>query len=829
MRTLWQDIRFGLRIMRNAPGFTAVAALALALGIGVNTTILSAVNGFVIRPLPVDKPDELVAPFMGSKKEPQVWGWFSYPNYMDFRQQNKSLSGLLAWTMTSAGISASDGSHSGDGGRAEVAWGELVSDNYFEVLGVKPVLGRGFLPEEDRTPNTHPVVVLSHSLWRQRFNADPGIVGRTIYMNGSPFTVIGVAPATFKGVKFAFPQSFWVPLMMSAKIGLNGDWVNNRAWGRFTLIGRLKPGVTREQAEADLNLVAENLAKLYPNSNADTKVQVASEMDARFGDLSGWLKFSSLIALCVAGLALLVVCANVANLMLARAAARSKEIGIRLAIGAGRLRIMRQLLTESVLLSLLGGALGWVFAFWGADLVQASFPRTQYPIDLDVNPDLYVFKWMLAVSLLTGVIFGLAPAWWASRPDLVAVIKGDAAGKSHGKWRWNLSGALVVAQVAISVVVLICAGLFLRSLNKAFNLDPGFSADNLVTMTLDPGSLGYDEAAGKRFYTEALRRVESLTGVRAASLAGFLPLGNDNSLQGPVLKEGEPDPGPGKGISIYCNWVAPNYFTAVKTSLVMGRDFTDRDKSDAPRVVIVNQEFARKFYGGEHNALGKRIRLWWSGGPLMEIVGIAKDGLYISLYEDPRPYMFLPVYQLYNQSMTLLVSANSAGDLKAVAEGARREITRLDGRVPVFGVFMAEQNMSYAYWNHRLAAGMASVFGLLVLLLATMGLYSVMSYVVSQRTREIGIRMALGAQVRDVLKLVLRQGLKLVLLGVALGTAASLLATRLVKSLLLGVSATDPLTFVAIAALLTLVAMLACWIPARRAAKVDPMVALRTE
>ncbi|MBO0799172.1 MAG: ABC transporter permease, partial [Blastocatellia bacterium] len=714
---------------------------------------------------------------------------------------------------------------------AEVIWGERVSGNYFEVMGVKPILGRGFLPEEDRTQNTHPVVVISHALWQRRFNADGEIVGKKIYLNGAAFTVVGVAPETFYGSQFIVRQAFWTPLMMSSKFGLGTDWETNRDSTGLALYGRLKPGVTPAQADAELNLIADGLAKQYPN-NADTKMQVRPETDGRYRYMTKTFKFGGLLAMCVSGLVLLAACANVANLLLARAAARAREIGIRVAIGAGRRRIVRQLLTESMLLSLLGGALGWLLAYGGTWLVAASLPPLPWPINLQIAPDGYVLKWMLGLSLLTGVIFGIAPALLASRTDLVAVIKGDAVGQSCGRRRWSLRGALVVAQVAISVFVLICAGLFLRSLNKTLKVDPGFSTENLVTMYLNPSLLGYDKAAGMRFYRELTHRLESQPGVRAVSLASLLPLDGDGDGRGPIVKEGEADPPPNKGVGSSCSFVTPGYFATMRTPLVSGRDFTEHDTEDAPAVVIVNQEFARRFYGGDGNALGKRFR-FWKGTPLMEIVGIARDGYYESVYEDRQPYMFLPEYQNYQShyqsQMKLLVSANSAENLHAVVESVRREIGRLDSRVPVFGATLAEANMSYAYWGPRLAAGIATAFGLLALLLATMGLYSVMTYAVSRQTREIGIRMALGAQTGDVLRRVVWRGMQQALAGAALGLAAAFALTRVMKNLLLNVSATDPAIFALGALLLFGVAFIASYLPARRATKIDPLQALRHE
>ena len=822
---LLRDLRYGVRMLAKQPGFTLVAVLTLGLGIGVNTAILSAVNGFILRPLSADRPEELLAPYWGRKTDAQVWDRFSYANYVDVREQNQSFTDLCAFTWAAAGVSAGEGRADG-GERAEVVWGELVSGNYFDVMGVKPILGRGFLPEEDRTPNTHPVVVLSHYSWQQRFGADPAIVGRTVYLNGTAFTVVGVMPESFLGSVFYFRQGYWVPLMMAQKFSRRPEWKTDRGYESVNVYGRLKPGVTMEQAQADLNLVADNLAQLYPANNGDTRIQLKTELDGRYEGATRVMRYGGVLALCVSGLVLLLACANVANLMLARAATRAREIGIRLAIGASRGRIVRQLLTESLLLALVGGLLGWALAYLGAGWAQASFPPVPYPANFDLAPDGYVLKWMLAISLLTGVMFGLAPALLASRTDLVTVIKGGVVSPSHGRRRWNLRGALVVAQVTISLVVLICAGLFIRSLGKAAEVDPGFRTDNLVTMMINLDLLGYEQEAALRFFPELQRRVEALPGVRTAALASEMPLMDSRQSRGPVVKEGEGDPPPNQGLNSECSLVTPKYFETLRMPLVRGRDFTDRDTADAPRVVVVNQSFARKFYGGEGEALGQRFR-FAQGTPLMEIVGIARDGHYESLYNDTQTYMFLPVYQHPRARMTLLVGAQQGADLQGLIEGARREVAQMDARLPVFGVMTAEQNLSLAYWGPRVAAGMATTFGVLALVLATMGLYSVMTYTVSQRTREIGIRMALGAALRDVVRLVVSQGMRMALIGVVLGLAVAFVLTRALGSLLLGIGTTDVVTFVGVPALLAVVALLACYIPARRAARVNPLVALR--
>ncbi|HEX8148443.1 MAG TPA: ABC transporter permease [Pyrinomonadaceae bacterium] len=826
LNDLLRDLRYGVRILAKQPGFTLVAVLTLGLGIGVNTAILSAVNGFILRPLSADRPEELMAPYWGRKADAQVWERFSYANYQDVRRQNKSFTDLCAFTWASAGMSAGDSHNAVGGERVEVVWGELVSGNYFDVMGVKPILGRGFLPEEDSTPNTHPVVVLSHYSWQRRFDADPAIVGKSVFLNGTAFTVVGVMPESFLGSVFYFRQGYWVPLMMAQKFSRRPEWRTDRNYQTVNLYGRLKPGVTMRQAEADLNLLAEELGRLYPKENGDTKIQLRTELDGRYEGATRVMRYGGVLALFISGLVLLLACANVANLMLARAATRSREIGIRLAIGASRGRIVRQLLTESLLLALVGGLLGWAFAYAGAGWAQASFPPVPYPANFDLAPDGYVLKWMLAVSLVTGVMFGLAPALLSSRTDLVNVIKGGAAQPPHGRRRWNVRGVLVVAQVTISLVVLICAGLFIRSLGMIRQTDPGFRSENLVTMMINLDLLAYDQQSALRFFPELQRRVEALPGVRAAALASEMPLMDSRQSRGPVVKEGELDPPPNQGVISECSLVTPKYFEALRMPLVRGRDFTDRDDMDAPRVVVVNQAFARRFYGGEEEAMGKRFR-FAQGTPLMEIVGIAQDGHYDSLYQDHQLYMFLPVYQHPRARMTLLVGAQSAGDLQGLVERARREIAQMDARLPVFGVMMAEENLSLAFWGPRVAAGMASTFGVLALALATMGLYSVMTYTVSQRTHEIGIRMALGAAVRDVVRLVVGQGMRMALVGVVLGLAGAFAMTRVLASLLLGVAPTDFVTFVGVPLLLVVVALLACYIPARRAARVNPLVALR--
>jgi predicted permease len=826
MQTLWQDLRYGARVLRKQPGFTFIAALTLALGVGVNTAIFSAVSSLLLRPSPYAEPEKLAIVFTGGKQQPRIYDDFSYLNYLDYRDRNQSFTGLIAYRMTSAAISNTSG---GSDDRAEVVWGETVSGNYFDVLGAPPSLGRGFRLEEDRTPNTHPVVVLGHSLWRRRFNADPDIVGRSVYLNGRPFTVIGVAPERFIGTKFPLRMEFWVPLMMRSQVTSSDEWRTDRANNPFGLMGRLKPGVTIAQAEADLSLIAQELEKSYPQANEGTKVQVVTEREGRVNDAFPVMRLSSLMALAVVGLVLLIACANVANLMLARGAERSREIGIRLSLGAGRGRIVRQMLTESMLLSLMGGVLGLLLAYWSADLLNATIPPMPYLIDLNFAPDRLTLFWATVVSLLTSVIFGLAPALSASRINLVAVVKG-AGGSSLGAGRLSMRNLLVVAQIAVSVVVLVCAGLFLRSLRNVQTADLGFNIENLVSMQLDPELLGYKAEEGKRFYAELARRAASLPGVDSATVAHLVPLSDSGWSTGPLIKEGEAPPAPNQGLYVNYSSIGVRYFETMGTRLLLGRDFSEHDGAGAPQVVIINLELARRLHGSAENAMGKRFHLADASSPPFEIIGVAENGKYRTLYEDPRPYMFLAHQQRYYVSQsTLMARAQSSGALQSVAEGIRREAQRLDPRLPVFDLKMAKQHMSWAYWAPQLGAGLSLVAGLLALALATMGLYGVMSFAVSRRTKEVGIRMALGAQPRDALRLIVRQGMLLVVIGLACGLVAALALGRVLAGLLLGVGGSDPLTFAGVIALLALTALIACLIPARRAAKVDPMIALRCE
>ncbi len=829
MRTLWQDLRYGIRMLWKAPGFTVVAVLALALGIGANSAIFSAVNAFLMRPLPVENPARLVVPFE-SNREGREFNEISYPDYVEYRDGNEVFAGLVGHFTTGAAVGSGDGKTQND-----MILGEVVTGNYFDVLGVRAKVGRTFLPEEDRTPGTHPVVVIGHNLWQRRYASDREIAGKGIVLNGTAYTVVGVAPPEFKGTKFAVGMDFWVPMMMQRQIVPGEDLIGSRRRNFFDMIARLKPGVSLEQAEANMTAISRRLNETYPTDRIErerARVVVVPESEGRIDDrdVTDAIKLGSGLAMIVVGAVLLIACANVANLLLVRATARRREIGIRLVLGANRARIIRQLLTESLLLALAGGVLGLLIAFWTADLMLAFMPKfPSINIVLDLSPDWRVLAWTLLISLVTGVVFGLAPALQSSRPDVVPVLKGEAATVGGGRrgWRgWNLRSLLVVAQIALSLVVLVCGGLFVRSLRQTLKVDPGFQTENMITMSLATNLLGYTEEEGKRFYTELVRGVETLPEVRAATVSYPVPLGDSWSSSGPIIVEGQAPPAPGGGVYAGDTAVGIGFFETLGIPLVRGRDFTERDREGAPDVVIVNETMARRLFPGE-DPIGKRFRLDEQSTRLREIVGVARDGKYRSLGEEPRSFMFLSHLQSYNSEMMLVV--NTRGSLGNIAERVRGEVNKIDARMPIYNIKTMDEHIDFALWGPRTAATLAATFGVLALALAVLGLFGVMSYTVAQRTREIGIRIALGAKPHDVLRLVAKQGLRLTLVGVLLGLTAAFAATRVLGGLLYGVSATDPATFIGVALLLAVAALLACYIPARRATKVDPMVALRYE
>jgi putative ABC transport system permease protein len=818
LEILWQDLRYGVRMLLKNPGFTTIAVLTLALGIGANTAIFTLLDKVLIRPLPVERPDQLVTFVEDASGAPAI---FSYPLYAELRDRNDVLSGVVAFDQKPFSLS--------DGSQSERLIGQIVSGNYFTTLGVRPALGRFFLPEEDLTPGTHPVIVISHGLWRRRFGGDPAVIGKTVSLNNYRYTVVGVAPSEFTGTTRGTVNDVYVPIMMQVLPGSGRDgFLDNRNAGWLQLIGRLKSNVSREQAQAALATPVEDANKSFPGNPDKSASQIGDPakvflMDGSRGhtdrvkDLSLPLK----LMMGVVGFVLLIACANVANLLLARASARRKEMAVRLSIGASRWRIARQLLTESAILAALGGGAGLLIAYWGAGLLLGVQQQTNVvPRAFDGSLDGRTLGFTIGLSLLTGIVFGLSPALQASKSDHIAALKEETPGLGGRARRLSLRNQLVVAQVALSLVVLIGAGLCLKSLRALQAIDPGFEPAKVVTASFDLGQNGYNEARGLQFIAQLSERVAALPGVEAVSFARVVAF-SDFPWVGPLIIEGSrPQP-------VNTNAISPNYFQTLGAPLAQGREFTAQDTADAPLVVIVNEAAAHRYWPGL-DVVGKRIiRGKGRNTEFAEIVGVVRNSKEKGLTEDPRPALYVPLLQNYFPELTLHV--RTATQSQTLLSAVRREAQLLDPTLPVYNLGTLAQQKDGLLYTERLAAALLTLFGLLALSLAAVGIYGMLSYAVTERTREMGIRLALGANPRDLIKLVVGQGMTLTLIGLVIGVGASFALTRLIARLLFGVSATDPMTFIVIPLLLAGVAMLACWIPARRATRVDPLVALRYE
>ena len=827
---MFQDLRYGARMLAQGRGFTVAAVLCLALGIGANTAIFSLASAVLWRPLSVERPGQLVEIIRGDGMNGNT---LSYPDYLAISERNDTLAGLAISSLI--GLSFSHGSQS------QMITSELVSGNYFDVLGARPPLGRAFLPEEGRAPGAHPVVVVSHDFWQSQLGGDPQLVGKTIRLNNQLYTVVGVAPAGFRGTSAPFGPAVWIPAMMieaTMTVRQTPPPLNDRSH-EFAAIGRLKPGVSIEQAQAQLETLNRQLELANPLPAARTRVNADRSLklvrsQGLIVPLRPMANKATELLSAVVGLVLLIACANVANLLLARAAARRKEIAVRLALGAGRMRLIRQLLTESFLLALLGAVAGLLIAFWINRALMALEPPVPaaWNFQIDLRLDAATLGFTVLLTFVTALLFGLAPALQASKPDLVRALKDEAPALAPVRryLRWlSLRNTLVVAQVAVSLVLLVGAGLFIRSLQHVRRLDLGFKTEDRLALTLDPAKQGYDEPKTREFVAQAVERLNAAPGVERASAANFLPLGVMR-LGAQIEVEGRPTPPDAQPTFGTNQVVGLNYLSVMGTRLVRGRDFTTQDTAGAPRVAMINEWMARHLFPDE-NPLGKRLRIGapftpLSDAPLCEIVGVVED-VNFDLGERSGPVVYRPLAQHAFQSITLVV--HTKGDPKAQIAAVRGAVQAIDDNLPAQEIKTLEEIVGLQFWPARMLAGLLAVLGSAGLLLASVGVYGVMSYAVAQRTREIGVRMAMGAQSRDVLKLIVGQGLGLALAGAAIGLALSAVATRFLSSLLYGVSATDQTTFAGVGLFLIGVALLACYLPARRATKIDPLAALRRD
>lgn len=815
MNALWNDLRYAGGALLRHRLFTVPAGLSLALGIGANVTIFTFIYAAFVNPLPVADPSRLIAVFSLDERNPGRMLPVSYLNYTEYRDNNEVVADLAAYRTVSLSFEIDDG--------IQLLFGEIVTANYFDVLGVRALRGRTFLPDEGRTPGTHPVVVLSHGLWQRSFGADPELVGKVLEINDQSFTVVGISTPGFKGLSLFRSPDFWVPMMMREQV-LNARLVSffdRRDAYLLSAVGRLRAGVDLAQARAGMEALTRNLVAAYPGETEGLGVAVLplKETVLPVKDRSKFVLAGWLLAAVVA-LLLLVACANVANLLLARSLARRREIAIRLAVGIGRGRLFGQLLAEGLLLAVAGGVAALVLAVWGRNVLWALRPP-YLPDTLELGFNPAVLGFALGLSLLTGALVALAPAHQAFRLDLVSELK-DRSSAQHRFHGWLSPGSLLlVAQVTLSVVVLVGAGLFLGSLRLLQRIDAGFDTDNLFLL---PVPKAYGKHEGQEFYRQVLDRVGSFPGVRAATLCSRPVLAPGGS-QDSVVVEGQEEREGVEGVLVSYNQVVPGYFQAMGIPLLRGRTFTAADREDAPRVALINETMARWLWPREE-ALGRRFRLD-SEEEFNEVIGVVKDVKYGGLDEEPRPYIYLAARQTFSPVMLLHVRTDSEpGPLIAAA---RREINALDSSIPLLSARLTSDLIENSLWAPRMIAGMLTLFGLLALVLCTVGIYGVVGYATSQRSREFGIRLAMGATRRDILGLVLKQGMGLAAIGIIVGWIICGLLSSRIADLLFEVPPIELGSYAGAGLLLALVTLAAVSVPARQASRVDPMVVLREE
>jgi len=825
LQTLWQDIRYALRLLTKNPGFAAVAVLSLALGIGANTTIFTVVNAILLNPLPVKdiarlaQVDTIDSKTLVTAANATKLG-MSYPNFQDYARENQVFDGLgcfvgplpLTWS---------------GGSEPRQIFGQLVSANYFEILGLRPASGRFFLPDEDSKPGGNNVAVLSYSVWVNKFGSDPNVVGRILTLNATPYTVLGVAPHGFKGTfTFGNAEQVWIPVSMYPQIlsGFFKDNFNDRRFLTTTVIGRLKGSVDISLAEASLKTIASHLESAFPKDNASRSVALTPLADAAVGvNNRTQIVLAGGLMMGIVSLVLLIACVNLANLLLAQAARRRKEIGLRAALGASQGRVARQLLTESLVLAIVSGAVGLAIAYAGRAALWSFRPPFILDGDIDLGFDSHVLFFTLSMALLTAVFIGVAPAIKAARPNLSEVLKVGGRGGTVGWTRSPFRSLLVVTEIALALVALVGAGLFIRSMQNAQRIDPGFVSKDLFVFAFDLGALHYEEDRAQQYFRAAIDRAKSSPGVESATIASNFPLGG--GLARTVFPEGQDEASGYRGTLTQLDDITPNFFQTLGIPLLLGREFTDADRKNTKQVAIVDEAMAKQFWANE-NAVGKRFHFFGETA-LREVVGVARNTVVNVIGEEPQPLAYLPLTQDYAPAVTMQV--RTKGRPETVIAEVRRQVQSLDTNLALTNLNTIGELIDQGLWAPRMGAVLLTGFGGLALLLAVVGVYGVLSYSVNQQTREIGIRMAMGAQSGRILRLVVGQGMRLAIVGLILGTLIALASTRVLSSLLFGVSAQDPLIFGGVSLILATAAILACYIPARRATKVNPIITLRDE